>query len=59
MIGRELLSKLSCHVCSCSDRRMQDKNHIKTDNTSIGNVALNTLNCLNDFFLEFCSFQHI
>ena len=40
MVGRELVSKLSGAVCSCSDHRMQDKNHIKTDNTSIGKVAV-------------------
>jgi hypothetical protein len=40
MVGRELLSKLSGPIFSCSDHRMQDKNHFKTDNMSIGNVAV-------------------
>jgi hypothetical protein len=40
MVGKKLVSKLSGVVCSCSDHRMQDKNHIKADNTSIGNMAV-------------------
>jgi len=40
MVCSELASKLSGSVCSCSDHKMQDKNHIKTDNTSIENVAV-------------------
>ena len=40
MVGSDLVSKLSGVVCSCSDHRLQDKNHIKTVNISIENVAV-------------------
>jgi len=35
MVGGRLVSKLSGSVCSCSDHRMQDKNHIKTNNITL------------------------
>jgi hypothetical protein len=40
MVCSELASKLSGSVCLCSEHRMQDKNHIKTHNTSTENVAV-------------------
>jgi len=35
MVGTKMVSKLSGSVCFCSDHRMQDKNHIKTDNIAL------------------------